>query len=446
MPLRPSPDQTSAATADSLPDAALPTADRDLHRMVVGGSMSTFGSALTGVTLAVIAVDRLHITGTGAGLLAAASALPNLAFGLYAGALADRIHRPRRILVAIELLAGSVVLAAAAALAAGGLNLGFLIGVELAAGVLGCAGQSLFFTHLSSVVGTSSIGVARARLQSASYSASALANASAGALVRVLTPTVALLVDVVSYLYSAMSLRRVQAPDQNPALVATSPAGTTADAEDPKPRGGIHHEIAEGVRVLLHSPVRSILYYAIVAQVAFAGAGSLRAIYLLRTLHLPVVVYGVPGLAAALLGSAGSALAVRFIRRDVDAGRLAAACWAAGALAACALPAAAGPAPVVLLVATGGIALPIMLGAAANVAVVTLLGHHIEPRVMGRVNAAFMVTVSFATIAGSLAAGRAADVLDVRTALWITAVVGLAGLVLLVPMVRRAHVQCAGVR
>lgn len=422
-------------------EASIVSHGPDLNRMILGGATSTFGSGLTAVTLAVVAVGVLHVSGFGAGLLSAAGALPNLVFGLYAGALADRVRRPRRILIALELGTALAVLTVAVALRLGWLHLGVLIAVELACGVLACAAQSLFFTHLSGVVGTENLGVARARLQTASYASSAAASATAGALVRALTPTGALLVDVATYLYSAVCLRRISAPDTAPARL---PAHPTPTAPVPVPRPGIHHDIADGLRLLATSAIRPVVVYAVVAQTAFAGAGALRAIFLLRTLDLPVALYGLPGLVAALLGTAGSVLAVRMVKNGARPVHVAALFWAAGAVTAFLLPLATGSLLLRLTIATTGIALPLMCGAAANVAAVALLTHHIPPAFMGRINAVFVVTVSFASIAGALLAGWAADMFSVRGALWGCGALGLVGLPLLLPMVRAVRAEVVG--
>ena len=430
---------TSPASTATPPTAGLtapgdrtsPGPGHDLTRLVRGSTASTFGSTLTSVTVSVVAVDVLGVTGSGAGLLAACGCLPTLVLGLYAGVAADVTRRPRRVLVAVELLSGLAVLVAAVLLHLGRLDLAVLLVLELATGVLACVAQALFLTHLSVVAGSSALGPARARLQSSSYSAAAAANALAGLLIRALTPTLALLVDVATYLWSAANLRRIGAPDHNPAR----PAG---DDPGPQPRTGIHRQIVEGIAVVADGPLRPVVAYAVVAQAAFAGAAALKALFLLRTLRLPVELYGVPALAAAGLGALGSVQAARLVARGGRPGRVAVGFWSAGALSALALPSAAGPVPVALAVATLGVAVPVLCGAAANVAVVAIVGERVPQAVLGRVNACLVVAVSLATVSGSLVAGRCADLVGVRTALWGCAALGVAGLALLVPVLTGA--------
>jgi MFS family permease len=178
-----------------------------------------------------------------------------------------------------------------------------------------------------------------------------------------------------------------------------------------------------------------VVAYAVVAQAAFAGAAALKALFLLRTLRLPVELYGVPALAAAGLGAVGSVLAARLVARGGRPGRVAVGFWAAGALSALALPSAAGPVPVALAVATLGVAVPVLCGAAANVAVVAIVGEQVPQAVLGRVNACLVVAVALATVNGSLVAGHCADLVGIRPALWGCAAVGVAGLALLAPLV-----------
>jgi MFS family permease len=402
---------------------ARPGEHRDFRLYLAGDVSSTFGSVFTATATSVLAVDMFHASGFQAGVLAAASTLPTLVLAPVAGALADRIRRPRRVLIIGELVAAVAVGICAAGVAAGVAHFFWLVLVTVALGAVLTVTQTVFFTHLNSLR-RAHLATARARLQTASYVASSSANAVAGPVIGVFGPALALATDAVSYLLSAGSLRAIRSPDRNPAY----DPGRVPQA--------IHRDIVAGVRILARSRLRSVIGYALLGQLGFAGTGALKALFLLRTLDVPPHLYGVPGFCAAALGVVGSLVASRALAAGRRPGHVTVAWWTCGAFVALLLPVTAGPLPVVLLTAATGLAVPAMCGAAANVALVALFSDEIPEDAMGRANASLMVVVTAVTAAGALLAGGAADLLGVRGALWLCVLAGVAGLPLLRPLLR----------
>jgi MFS family permease len=414
----------ASATAPGA-EAGLSARDRrDFRCYLSGYGSATFGTAFTGVAVSALAVNLFHVTGGQAGVLAAGSALPALAVAPVAGLAAERMARPRRILIASDLASATVVGGCALAVAIGAASFGWLLALVIALGSLSAISQTLLLTHLNSLR-TQSLPVTRARMQTVSYLSSLSANAAVGPVISAVGPAVALTADAVCYLGSAGALRAIAAPDRNPAL------------EPGKAAGPFYRDIIDGFRILFRGRLRPVMAYALVAQSAFAGIGALKALFLLQTLRIPLYLYSLPGFCAAGLAALGSILTSRALQAGWSPGRVAAGWWACGAAGVMIVPAATGSFSVKVIMVCVGIAVPVMCYAAANIAVVALFSEEIPESVLGRAIAAAMVTATAAATVGSLLGGLAADLVTVRGALWICAAIGLAGVALLRPLMRR---------
>jgi len=396
---------------------------RDFRRYLSGYGGSTFGTAFTGVAVSVLAVNLFHVSGGEAGVLAAGSALPALAVAPVAGLTAERTTRPRRILIVSDLVSAAVVGGCALAVAARVADFGWLLALVIALGAFSAISQTLLIIHLNSLR-TQSLPVARARTQTVAYLSSLSANAAVGPVISAVGPVVALTVDAVSYLASAASLGVIAAPDRNPALEAGSAAGS------------FYRDIGDGFRLLFRGRLGPVMIYTLVAQSAFVGIGTLKALFMLQTLRIPLSLYSLPTFCAEGLAALGSVLADRALEAGWPANRVAAGWWACGTVGVLFMPVAFGSLTVKVTLLCVGVAVPVMGYAAANVAVVALFSEAIPENVMGRAIAAATVTATAAATVGSLAAGLLADFLTVRGTLWACAAVGVAALVLLFPVMR----------
>jgi MFS family permease len=395
-----------------------PDTRRDFRRYLWGSGTSTFGTMFTGVATSALAVDAFHVTGIEAGLLRTAGTLPVLFIAPFAGVLVDRVPRPRRVLIASELTAGVAVGLFALGLAVGVTSFHLLLALAAVLGATTTVAASAFFTHLNSLQ-HDHLAVARAKMQTTDSVVGIGASAAAGPLISTFGPVVALVTDAVSYLLCAGWLRSISAPDHNPARDATRPATP------------IRHDLAEGARLLLRSRLRPVVGYMLLAQSAFTGIAALKAIFILRTLDIPLYLYGVPAMGAMAFGVLGSILASRSVAAGRSPGRLTVAWWVGSAASLLILPTSAGSLPVVVVAVSLSLSLMALCGSAANVTLVALFSESIPERAMGRVNATLMVLGALATIIGAPVAGEIADLLGVRAALWVYGIASLAGLPLL---------------
>lgn len=395
---------------------------RDFRIYLTGQVSTTFGTAFTALAVAVVAVQWFHATPLQIGLLSAAATVPTLLLGPAVGVLADRVRRPRRLLILTD-LACAVLLAALAAGLAGGLRgIHWLVAFAVLLGVGSLVTRSLFFTHINSL-GLPELAPARATLQAGTYVSGAAGQAVVGPAIAMFGPVTAFVVDAACYLLSVVCLRSLRSSDRNPAVERRGPGTEKPD-------------LMLGMRTVFRGRLGTVVVFAVISQVGFVGCLALRPLFLLETLDLPVSLIAVPSFCAAVLGVVGSLAAGAALRRGRRVETMLVLCWAVGAVTALLLPAAGGPMGWAIALACLGTALPVMAGAAANVALVALFTEWIPEEIMGQVNAALMVPLTASAAVGPLLAGWLGQVGGVRTAMFTSAVLGVLALPLLGGLLR----------
>jgi MFS family permease len=180
--------------------------------------VSLIGEQITLIALPLLAVLTVGAGPAEMGYLTAASLLPNLFFSLFAGAWVDRRPIKRHVMIGADLgRAGLLALVPLLALA-GVLELWHLYVIAFAAGTLtvffDVANSSLF----AAVVRREDYIAANSLVNGARAMAYVAGPGAGGLLVQVLTAPFALVVDVVSYLGSALLLTRIR-PDEQAAVV-----------------------------------------------------------------------------------------------------------------------------------------------------------------------------------------------------------------------------------
>jgi MFS family permease len=396
----------------------------DLRIYLVGQAASAFGSTLTATATSVVAVAGLHASPLQVSLVAASATLPALLFGPMCGVLADRVTRPRRMLLLIDVFCGGVVLACAGAAFTGLLTIGWLCATAFLLGLAQIVLTALYFSHLRSLDDVRDLGAARGRLQSSEMLSKSLAASVAGPLVAALGAGLLFFLDAFSYLISAACLRRLRSPDRRPAVAPT--------------RMGVLREMRAGVSMIrAHLLLAGFMVYAFAANVAGSGSTALRAVFLLDTLRLPVALYTVPTVAATLLGAFGSLLAPRLHARGLTWRRLLLLSLPAGSVSALALPSAGGPVWLVLAGVTAGIALPVFFGAAMNLAFVAVLSDDIGDEFFGRVTTLLITCVTLASTLGALLGGVLGERFGARNGIWLCQALDLLAVAMFLVWARR---------
>ena len=160
--------------------------------------------------------------------------------------------------------------------------------------------------------------------------------------------------------------------------------------------------------------------------------------FLLRTLHMPVPLYGMLFAVTGLAGLAGSVVAPRLARRGgpaaADRSRLR---RDRGQRAAAAAGGGAAAGRRVVLFAVLGISLPVLCGAISNIGLTQELFMNSVPEdMLGRAIANLRSMSTGAQLLGALGGGFAGVLLNVRPAVWLCMGIGLAGGLFLIPAVR----------
>jgi MFS family permease len=365
------------------------------------GTISSVGSAVSSVALPLTAVVVLQATPFEVGLLAAASYVAWIVIGLPAGVLVGRLPL-RETQVAMDLVRALALASVPLVWWLGHLTLAQLVAVALVqsfANVLFDVGN---MTLLPTLVSKEELA-SRNSLMSGTYATTQLGGPSLGGLlVQLLGAVPAVLVDAVSYLVSG-------------ALIARLPRRRVPQPDTPTP---MREMIRDGWRFVTRHPVMAPTMWEATAVNFVCGALlALTPLYLVRELH------AAPGAVGLLIASdgvgslVGAALATRISRR-LGTARAMLLSDLVGSFLALLIPAGHGLAGMALFaIGNAGFAAGVVIG---SVNTRTFRQTASPPELLSRV----MATVRFvswgAIPVGSLAAGAAATVLDVRSALWLT--------------------------
>jgi len=188
---------------------------RDFLRLWAGDSISQIGTMVTLIALPLLAIKVLDANPFEVGLLTTFETLAFLVVGLPAGAWVDRMRR-RNVLVVADL--GRALLLGSLPLAwyLDALTLPQVYAVALLAGVLTVFFDVAYQSYLPHLVGRDHLVEGNAKLE-ASRAVSQIAGPSVGgALVQWLTAPYALLVDALSYLWSAAWIGAISAREPRP--------------------------------------------------------------------------------------------------------------------------------------------------------------------------------------------------------------------------------------
>jgi MFS family permease len=215
---------TSAARPATSVEAPVPSpreperplfTNQGFRNVFVAASFSTVGTQVSFLAVPLLAVIVLNATPAQVGLLGVLKTSAFLLIGLPAGAWLDRVRR-RGVMVAADLaravLFGSIVVA----WWLDALTIGQLYVVVLLTGI-----ATLFFdiaaqSYLPTVVGRDRLTDANAKLQSWDAAATVAGPSFAGFLVQLVSAPIAVLVDAVTFLWSALFLAGIRHREPEP--------------------------------------------------------------------------------------------------------------------------------------------------------------------------------------------------------------------------------------
>jgi MFS family permease len=311
--------------------AALPRAFRWFW---AGETVSGFGNWITMIALQVIVVDHLHAGTVGLGWLNAARWLPYLLFGLVLGALIDRVRR-RPVMIGSDLLRALLLCAIPALWFADLLGVGTLMLLVALLGTATLINDSASQAFLPRLIPRSSLQPAHARIDGANAAAETAGPALGGALLALISAPLAVLVNVSTFLFSAIvvALIRVDEPRLPPAAAENAEPSDSSPTrpQHPPPRVApqsphpstrrLGREIAAGLQWVYTT--RTLRDLAVWTHIWFAGQAilaSVTAVYFLSDVGLSTFAFGIVMGGSGLGGIAG-ALSSGAVGRRVGSGR-----------------------------------------------------------------------------------------------------------------------------
>jgi MFS family permease len=275
-------------------------ADRDFRLLFGADTASKLGTQVTMLALPVIAAVALQATPLQVGLLTTAQTAAFLLIGLPAGAWVDRVRR-RQVLIVSDLGRFGLLASIPVAWWLGLLGMSQLYVVALLTGALTVFFDVAHQSYVPHLVGRDRLVEGNSRIAAVDSVAQASGPAFAGYLIQLVTAPVAIVVDAVSYLFSAKCVSAVRRYEPRP--------GRAADRH-------LGREVAEGIRYVLgHRLLRPIAVTTATFNLFANVEIPMLIVVLARELRLPT---GAIGLVFSLLGVGGllgSMMAGRFVDR-----------------------------------------------------------------------------------------------------------------------------------
>lgn len=389
---------------------------RDFMKLWAGQSASLIGGEVTVVAMPFIAIQLLDASAGEIGIMVALARLPSVLY-LFAGAWTDRTRR-RPILVWADLGRAAMLVTIPVLFLLDALALVWLFVVVFVVGVLRVLFETAYRSYLPSLIGRPNLAEGNSKLQLSESVGRSAGPGLAGLLVTAGSAALVIIVDVVTYLVSAVACLFIRKREETP----------PADEEPQK----VLAAIWEGMRWVFTQPLLRPIVLS-TAFYTFFVTGVMETLYflfLIRELHLSAgwvgAILAVGGIGAII----GAWLSPRFMKR-----------WGPGPLllwstiigngALLLVPLAGGPiwAAIVLLAAS-----QLIVDLFVQVYMVNqlTLQQSITPdHLQGRVIATmWSVALGLAPV-GALASGFLAETFGIREVILVSSVIGVVAPVLL---------------
>ena len=346
--------------------------------------------------------------------------LPWLLFGLWAGALVDRLDR-RVVVMVANALRAVVVVALCVLIVTGGVSIVVVLAVMFLYGVAEVFADSASQTLLPMLVEPRALGTGNARLQAGFLTANQLLGPPVGAFLFALGMVWPFVVQVVCVGLAVGLVGRI----------APTPGGVR------ETQTHVRQDIAEGVRWILgNAPVRTLALVILAFNVTWAAPWGVLVKYALDHLDMGEVGFGLITTASAVGGVVGIA-SFGWLERYVRLSTLMRVCLSLEVLMHLALA----------LTTTGWIALAIMVVFGAYAFVWGTVSNTIRQRAVptefqGRVGSVYMVCVFGGSVVGQALGGVVAQAWGITAPFWF-AFVG-AGITLALVWRQLGHIAHVG--
>jgi MFS family permease len=273
----------------------------DFLKLWGGQTISQGGSLVSHVALPLVAILTLQASPAEVALLRIADLVPSIVIGLFAGVWVDRMRR-RPLMIWADLgravLLGSIPAAALLGL----LGMSQLLIVAFVAGLLTALFEVAYHAYVPTLISRAELVEGNSKLEASGATIEVAAFGLSGWLVQLLTAPIAVLVDALSFLVSALGLGAIRTAE---------PA-----AEEPAADQTTWRAIREGLDLVRHWPVLRALAGA--QATLYGGIAiwlSMFLLFLSRDLELQPSVYGMVFGIGGICSLIGATFAERVERR-----------------------------------------------------------------------------------------------------------------------------------
>jgi MFS family permease len=372
-------------------------------RLWSAGTISYVGSFVTRTALPLAAIYALQAGPLDIAALRSLEFIGYLAVGLVAGAWVDRLRR-RPIMIGADLgravLLGSIPVAAVL----GALGMPQLLAVAFFGATLSVAFNTASTAYLPTIIETERLVAANSALSASQSAAEFTGFGISGFLVQIFSAPIAIAIDAVSYVGSALLLLTIRRPEP--------PRPAVADREP------LLREVREGIGVVRRSPIlRALAAAHAMNHILWGVYGTVYLLFATQEIGLGAATIGV----VAALGGAGAFVGAAF------AGRIARRLGMGSAMLLGLVAVAAGNA-LIPLVPTGAVVLGTAmlivqqlvgdsLGTVYDILETSLTQTIVEGRILGRVNATVQFITTLTALGGAILGGVAAEVIGLRGAM-----------------------------
>jgi MFS family permease len=276
----------------------------DFRRLWAADLLSQLGSRLSMGAIPLLAVLTLNASTLQVSLLRTCETAAWLALGLFAGAWADRI-RCRPVLVYADLLRALLFASIPIAWWFDALTLTQVYVVLVPAGILTVLFDVAHNSYLPRLLERDRLLPGNAKL-AANHSVAAVIGAGAGGLlVQWLGAALTIGLDALTFLWSALWLRSIRAPEARP-------------VKPDKPN--LRREIGDGMRYVFRHPLlRPLALNTMTTMLFQAAAGAIMVVYLVRGVHLQPATIGLLSMIGLLGAIVASAVTEKLSARYGDA-------------------------------------------------------------------------------------------------------------------------------
>jgi MFS family permease len=219
----------------------------DFRKLWISLTITAYGAQITNLALPLTAALLLHATPLQMGVLVALETLPFALVSLHTGVLLDRVRKLPVVIVA-DVSRGVALLLIPLAAFTDVLSMGVLYVVGFFCGVQNVVGGAAYQVLIAQMAGRKRLVEANAKVTLGETSSALVGPGLAGGLIHLVTAPFAIVVDAVTFLLSALMLRRLHVPH---------------DVAQPRSDRSMWAEIHEGLMLVWRN--RTLLALAIMA-------------------------------------------------------------------------------------------------------------------------------------------------------------------------------------